>query len=44
MMGKKLSRNYKQGYRIYGCDGVACSITVNGGGLGSCSGLYLVEK
>lgn len=40
--GKLLSRNYKQGYRVYDVDGIANSITSNGGGLGGCSGLYLV--
>lgn len=42
--GKQLSRNFKQGYRVYSSDGIACSLTVNGGGLGGCTGLYLVER
>ena len=41
--GKQLSRNFKQGYRVYSSEGIACSITTNGGGLGGTSGLYLVE-
>ena len=41
--GKKLSRNFKQGYRVYSSEGIACSITTNGGGLGGCTGLYLIE-
>lgn len=40
--GKSLSRNFKQGYRVYDSEGIACSITVNGGGIGSCTGLYVV--
>ena len=42
--GKNLSRNYKQGYRIYSADGIACSITARGGGIGSNTGLYVVEE
>lgn len=42
--GKQLSRNFKQGYRVYSSDGIACSLTVDGGGLGGCTGLYLVER
>ena len=41
--GKK-SRNYKQGYRVYSSNGVACAITSQGGGLGSYTGLYLIEQ
>lgn len=41
---KKLSRNFKQGYRVYSSEGTACSITTNGGGLGGCTGLYLIER
>nr|DAD59678.1 MAG TPA: hypothetical protein [Bacteriophage sp.] len=41
--GKNLSRNFKQGYRVYSSEGTACSITTNGGGLGGCTGLYLIE-
>ena len=25
--GKQLSRNFKQGYRVYSSEGIACSIT-----------------
>lgn len=42
--GKQLSRNFKQGYRVYSSEGTACSITTNGGGLGGCTGLYLIER
>lgn len=41
--GKQLSRSFKQGYRVYSSEGIACSITTNGGGLGGCTGLYLIE-
>ena len=41
--GKKLSRNYPQGNRVYSDKGIACSQTSNGGGLGGPTGLYLVE-
>lgn len=41
---KRLSRNFKQGYRVYSSEGIACSITTNGGGLGGCTGLYLIER
>ena len=40
--GKSLSRNYKQGNRIYSSEGIACSQTANGGGLGGPTGLYAV--
>lgn len=42
--GKFLSRNFKQGYRIYSIKGVATTITSGGGGLGGASGLYLVRR
>lgn len=43
--GKNLSRNYKQGYRVYDSDGIACALTAQGtGGLGGYSGLYLVRE
>lgn len=42
--GKKLSRNFKQGYRVYDSLGIACSITSNGGGLGGCTGLYIIRE
>ena len=41
--GKKLSRNYPQGNRVYSDKGIACSQTSNGGGLGGPTGLYLVD-
>lgn len=43
--GKKLSRNYKQGYRVYSSEGIANTLTsFSIGGLGGYSGLYLVGK
>lgn len=36
-----LSRNYKEGYRVYDSEGIACCQKTNGGGLGSNTGLYL---
>ena len=41
--GKKLSRNYPQGERVYDSKGVACSQTAQGGGTGSYTGLYLID-
>ena len=38
---KDLSRNYKEGYRVYDSEGIACCQKSNGGGLGSNTGLYL---
>lgn len=40
---KKLSRNYPQGNRVYSSEGIACSQTSNGGGLGGPTGLYLTD-
>ena len=40
---KKLSRNYPQGNRVYNSEGIACSQTSNGGGLGGPTGLYLID-
>lgn len=42
--GKVNSRNYPQGNRIYGDEGVACNQTASGGGLGGATGLYMVEQ
>lgn len=43
--GKNLSRNYKQGYRVYDSDGIACTLAAQGsGGLGGYSGLYLIRE
>lgn len=39
--GKNNSRNYPQGNRVYNANGIACSQTAQGGGVGSYSGLYL---
>lgn len=41
--GKNFSRNHKQGYRVYSSNGIANTISSNGGGLGGCSGLYLIN-
>lgn len=41
--GKKLSRNYPQGNRVYSTEGIAASLTANGGGLGGKTGLYMEE-
>jgi len=38
---KGFSRNYKEGYRVYDSEGIACCQKTNGGGLGSNTGLYL---
>ena len=38
---KQFSRNYPQGNRVYSSEGIACSQTANGGGLGGATGLYL---
>lgn len=43
--GKKLSRNYKQGSRIYSVTGIASTLTAQGvGGLGGHTGYYLMEN
>jgi DNA (cytosine-5)-methyltransferase 1 len=43
--GKKLSRNYPQGSRVYSSDGIASALTAQGvGGAGGYSGLYTVEE
>jgi len=43
--GKRLSRNYHQGYRVYSSTGVANTIPSSSiGGLGGNSGLYLVRE
>lgn len=39
--GKQLSRNYPQGNRVYDSEGIVCSQTANGGGIGGKTGLYL---
>jgi len=41
---KEFSRNYKEGYRVYDSEGIACCQKTNGGGLGSNTGLYLEDK
>ena len=42
---KGLSRNYKQGYRIYTTDGIGPGLTSRGGGIaGEGGGLYIVKR
>jgi len=41
---KDLSRNYKEGYRVYDSKGIACCQKSNGGGIGSHTGLYLENQ
>lgn len=41
---KNLSRNFPQGNRVYDSNGLACSQTSNGGGLGGPTGLYIVGE
>ncbi len=40
---KDLSRNYKEGYRVYDSEGIAACQKSNGGGIGSYTGLYSVK-
>jgi len=40
--GKYYSRNFSQGNRIYSPEGKSTSLTANGGGLGSYTGLYSI--
>ena len=40
---KDLSKNYKEGYRVYNTDGIACCQKTNGGGLGRSTGLYITN-
>lgn len=42
--GNNFSRNYPQGNRVYSDLGISCTITSQGGGLGSYSGLYKSEN
>ena len=37
-------KQFRQGNRVYDSNGIACSLTTNGGGIGSYTGLYIVEK
>lgn len=41
---KNISRNYKQGYRVYDSKGVVQTILSEGSGIGNNRGLYLVYK
>lgn len=41
--GKDLSRNFPQGNRVYDSEGIACSQTSNGGGIGGSTGLYNID-
>ena len=36
-------KQFRQGNRVYDSNGIACSLTTNGGGIGSYTGLYIVE-
>ena len=42
--GKELSRNFPQGQRVYGVDGIASNICGDAGGLGGKTGLYMMES
>lgn len=43
--GKKLSRNYKHGYRVYDSKGIANTLNASSvGGMGGYTGLYLVSR
>lgn len=41
--GKCYSRNFPQGSRVYDSRGIACTQTAQGGGIGSYTGLYLIQ-
>jgi site-specific DNA-cytosine methylase len=41
--GKKYSRNFPQGNRVYGSNGKSTTLSANGGGRGAKTGLYAVE-
>lgn len=42
--GNNLSRNYPQGNRVYSTDGLASTISSQGGGMGAKTGLYIVAQ
>ena len=42
--GKKLSRNYTQGNRIYSVEGKSVTLSANGGGKGAKTGLYEMKE
>ncbi len=43
--GKNLSRNYKQGYRVYDSNGISTAIVSNGvGGVGGATSLYATSR
>lgn len=42
--GKKLSRNYPQGERVYSIDGKSVTLSANGGGKGGKTGLYEMKQ
>ncbi len=42
--GKKLSRNFPQGQRVYSDKGIASTIAGNAGGLGGKTGLYTIKN
>jgi len=41
--GKKLSRNFPQGQRVYNSSGIGATMASNAGGLGAKTGLYMVD-
>jgi DNA (cytosine-5)-methyltransferase 1 len=41
--GKKLSRNFPQGQRVYSADGISATLASQAGGLGAKTGLYAVK-
>lgn len=41
--GKYLSRNFREGYRVYSPQGKSVTLNAQGGGLGGKTGLYLIE-
>ena len=42
--GKKLSRNYPQGSRVYSVEGKSVTLSANGGGKGAKTGLYEMKE
>ena len=42
--GKKLSRNYPQGERVYSVEGKSVTLSANGGGKGAKTGLYEMKE
>lgn len=42
--GKSLSRNFRQGYRVYSVEGIASTLTANGGGLAGRTALVQFDR